>query len=37
MQFECSKCKAILASGDVTEGMGIACPKCYASKVKEEL
>lgn len=26
-----------VATDDVTEGMGIACPECYASKVKEEL
>lgn len=31
MQFECPKCKAILASDDVTEGMVVSCPECGAS------
>lgn len=31
MQFQCSKCRAILASDDVTEGMVVACPECGAS------
>lgn len=31
MQFECPKCKAILASDDVTEGMVVACPECGSS------
>ena len=28
MQFQCPKCKAILSSDDVTEGMVVACPEC---------
>ena len=31
MQFQCKKCKAILASDDVTEGMVVACPECGES------
>ena len=31
MQFQCPKCKAILASDDVTEGMIVTCPECGAS------
>lgn len=31
MQFQCPKCKAILASDDVTEGMVVSCPECGAS------
>ena len=31
MQFQCPKCKAILASDDVTEGMLVTCPECGAS------
>ena len=31
MQFQCSKCKTILASDDVTEGMVVTCPECGAS------
>ena len=31
MQFQCPKCKAILASDGVMEGMVIACPECGAS------
>lgn len=30
MQFQCPKCKAVLASDDVTEGMVVACPECGA-------
>jgi len=28
MQFQCPKCKAILASDDVAEGMSVMCPEC---------
>lgn len=31
MEFQCLKCKAILASDNVTEGMVVACPECGAS------
>ncbi len=31
MQFQCSKCKAILDSEEVTEGMVVTCPECGAS------
>lgn len=31
MQFQCPKCKAILASDDVTEGMIVTCPECGAA------
>lgn len=31
MQFQCPKCKAVLASDNVTEGMEVACPECGAS------
>ena len=31
MQFQCPKCKAILASDDVTEGMIVTCPECGVS------
>ena len=31
MQFQYPKCKAILDSGDVTEGMVVAWPECGAS------
>ena len=31
MKFQCPKCKAILASDEVKEGMVIACPECGAS------
>ena len=28
MQFQCPKCKAILDSDDVTEGLEVVCPEC---------
>ena len=28
MQFECPKCKVLLVSDEVTEGMLVACPEC---------
>lgn len=31
MQFQCPKCKAILGSDEVTEGMEVVCPECGAS------
>lgn len=31
MQFQCPKCKAILASDDVTAGMIVTCPECGAA------
>ena len=31
MQFQCPKCKAILASDEVTEGMAVTCPECGAA------
>ena len=31
MQFQCPKCKAVLASDGVTEGMMVTCPECGAS------
>ena len=31
MLFQCPKCKAILDSDDVAEGMVVACPECGAS------
>lgn len=42
MQFQCPKCKAVLSSDDVSEGMVVACPECgesiechpYVRKVK---
>ena len=30
MQFQCHKCKAILDSNEVSEGMVVACPECGA-------
>ena len=42
MQFQCHKCKAVLASDEVTDGMVVECPECgtsiechpYVKKVK---
>lgn len=31
------QCKAVLVFIDVTEGVVVMCPECYASKVKEVL
>ena len=31
MEFQCLKCKAILSSDGVTEGMVVTCPECGAS------
>lgn len=31
MQFKCSKCKAILESNDVADGMVVTCPECGES------
>ena len=31
MQFQCPKCKAVLASDGVSEGMAVVCPECGAS------
>lgn len=28
MQFQCSKCKSVLVSEEVTEGMAVSCPVC---------
>lgn len=33
MQFQCSQCKAILSSDEVSEGMTVECPECGASIV----
>ncbi|MBR3087259.1 MAG: PrsW family intramembrane metalloprotease [Kiritimatiellae bacterium] len=30
MQFQCSQCRAVLASDAVTDGMGVSCPECGA-------
>ena len=31
MQFQCPKCKSILDSNEVSDGMVVACPECGAS------
>ena len=31
MQFQCSECKTVLASDEVTEGMQVECPECGAT------